>query len=491
MNTSIFMQSDRSTVTDPIFSVKENLRGDRYRALRFVSAVRRLRGNKGERIADLADLPCIPLPASSIQTLAGPVVFRETLLYLIDQAKARILLSTLYLQDDDAGREVLAALYAAKRRCPTLDIAVFVDWHRAQRGLIGKKSSADNATMYNEMAICCGPGVPIYGVPVQTRELMGVLHLKGFVIDDRVLYSGASLNDVYLYRHERYRLDRYHLVDSRQLADSLAALMNRVLRSQLAVCRLDTSPRPKTAALRGDIQRLRRTLAKSGYALTAGAIRTGEVGLTPLLGFGASDNQLNRVIVQLIQRAQRELVLLTPYFNLPGPIRRAIDEKIAQGCQVTIVIGDKTANDFYIPPRERFSTIGALPYLYENNLRRFCKMYQPSVTAGKLNLLLWKHEQHTFHVKGLLVDDDYALLTGSNLNPRAWRLDLENGLLLHDPQGLLRDQHQRELAAILTHTCRLAHYDDLDSVDSYPLPAQRLLKRLARTRADRLINQVL
>jgi CDP-diacylglycerol--serine O-phosphatidyltransferase len=33
----------------------------------------------------------------------------------------------------------------------------------------------------------------------------------------------------------------------------------------------------------------------------------------------------------------------------------------------------------------------------------------------------------------LFVDDDVAVLTGNNLNPRAWALDLENGLLLRDP----------------------------------------------------------
>ena len=60
------------------------------------------------------------------------------------------------------------------------------------------------------------PGVAIYGVPVQNRELFGVLHLKGFVIDDTVMYSGASLNDVYLARHGRYRLDRYHRVAPRR-----------------------------------------------------------------------------------------------------------------------------------------------------------------------------------------------------------------------------------------------------------------------------------
>jgi CDP-diacylglycerol--serine O-phosphatidyltransferase len=32
-------------------------------------------------------------------------------------------------------------------------------------------------------------------VPVNTREALGVLHFKGFIIDDCVLHSGASIND--------------------------------------------------------------------------------------------------------------------------------------------------------------------------------------------------------------------------------------------------------------------------------------------------------
>lgn len=66
-----------------------------------------------------------------------------------------------------------------------------------------------------------GFGVDIYGVPVQNRELFGVLHLKGIVIDDTVLYSGASFNDVYLNRHGRYRLDRYHSLKDRDLCRCL------------------------------------------------------------------------------------------------------------------------------------------------------------------------------------------------------------------------------------------------------------------------------
>lgn len=57
------------------------------------------------------------------------------------------------------------------------------------------------------------------------QELFGVLHLKGFIIDDTVLYSGASLKDVYLGRGGRYRLDRYHLFESEALADGMVGFV--------------------------------------------------------------------------------------------------------------------------------------------------------------------------------------------------------------------------------------------------------------------------
>lgn len=449
-----------------------------------------LRG-RAERKPQLEALPCIPLAADRILGLTGPAVYRETLLRLIAQARERILIATLYLEDDDAGRELLSALYAAKAARPALQIAVFVDWHRAQRGLIGKARSAGNARLYREMAGRLGPGVPVYGVPVQTREMLGVMHLKGFIFDDAVLYSGASLNDVYLHRHQRYRLDRYHLFQDRQLADSLAGVLLRVVRPSPAVHALDADVVPRTAALRGQIAGFRRTLAKTRYHLAEGSIRGGEVGVTPLLGFGGRDNELNAVLLQLIRRAERQLILYTPYFNLPGPVRRAIDAKIRKRCKVTLILGDKAANDFYIAPEEPFKSIGALPYLYEANLRRFCKSHQRAIDRGLLSVHLWRHAQHTFHVKGLLADDDYVLLTGHNVNPRAWRLDFENALLIHDPQRLLLECNRSELARILAHTRTLDHYTSLETVDAYPAPVQRLLRRLGRTRMDRLLNQML
>ena len=439
----------------------------------------------------LDTLPCIAVPACGIKALSGPQAFRETLLALIADARRRILIAALYLQDEDAGREVLAALHAAKQAQPQLDIAVFVDWHRAQRGLIGKAKSEGNAALYREMAQRFGPEIKILGVPVQRREVLGVMHLKGFVIDDTVLFSGASINDVYLKRHERYRLDRYHLLHSSDLADCLSSLLAEAIRDDPAVHRLDLPNPPRTVDIRPAIHNFRRQLAAARYRFSATPIRTGEVGVTPLIGLGIRHNELNIALVQMILQARQRLLLFTPYFNLPGPLYRAINRKIKAGCCVTIVLGDKTANDFYLPPEEPFKAIGALPYLYESNLRRFCKRHQKAIDAGVLNVHLWRHDDNTFHLKGLLADDDHALLTGNNLNPRAWRLDLENALLIRDPQKLLYAMHQAELENIMTHTRRLERHEQIDPLESYPPPVQRLLKRLARVRADRLINQVL
>jgi len=168
----------------------------------------------------LAQLPKIPQSADDVQTLHSPALFRTTLTEQILQAKKRIYLVALYLEHDDGGEGILSALYQAKRQCPELEIVVLVDWHRAQRGRIGVAADSTNADWYYEMAQRYDDApFPIYGVPVNTREALGVLHLKGFIIDDTVLYSGASLNDVYLHQHEKYRYDRYQLIHNPVLAD--------------------------------------------------------------------------------------------------------------------------------------------------------------------------------------------------------------------------------------------------------------------------------
>lgn len=445
---------------------------------------------RGARAAVPA-LPAFAVPATAIQTLAGPAAFRERLLAAIAAAERRIVIVALYLEDDDGGREVLQALYAAKARRPALEISVFVDWHRAQRGLIGKARSEGNAGMYRAWARERGDGVAIYGVPVQNRELFGVLHLKGMVIDDAVLYSGASFNNVYLQRHGRYRLDRYHLLRHAPLAEAMAGFVQRHFLGHPAVPRLNVPDVPTTSSLLPAIRVLRQQLAGARYDVPDEPIGEGTVAVTPLAGFGRTANALNDTLLALLAAARERVVLLTPYFNLPRPVRAAVGQLLRRGCTVEIMVGDKVANDFYIPPEQPFRTIGVLPYLYEANLRRFARRHQKHLASGQLVLHLWKHADHSYHLKGLFIDDDVAVLTGNNLNPRAWALDLENALVLRDPHGLMHARHATEWAALRAHAHRVRDFHVLETPRHYPPPVRKLLRRLSRVRLDRLVNRLL
>lgn len=438
----------------------------------------------------LAQLPKLSQSVDDVEFYFSPADFRETLLQKIAAATQRICLVALYLEQDDGGKGILSALYEAKRQRPELEVSVLVDWHRAQRGRIGAAASNTNADWYCRMAKE-NPGVdiPVYGVPVNTREALGVLHYKGFIIDDGVFYSGASLNDVYLHQHEKYRYDRYHWIRNAQLADQMYFWVQQHLASGRAVNRLDDPGRPKSPEIKNDIRLFRQELRDAVYHFQGNADNE-QLAVTPLVGLGKS-SPLNKTIFHLMPCADQKLVICTPYFNLPAVLVRNVIQLLRDGKQVEIIVGDKTANDFYIPENEPFKIIGALPYLYEINLRRFLSRLQYYVNSGQLVVRLWKDEDNSYHLKGMWVDDEWMLLTGNNLNPRAWRLDLENAILIHDPRQQLAAMRDKELELIRTHTVVVKHYRELQSIADYPVKVRKLIRRLRRIRIDRLISRIL
>lgn len=438
----------------------------------------------------LAQLPKLSQSVDDITFFYTPTDFREALLAKISGATHRICIVALYLEQDDAGKTILQALYDAKRQRPELDVQILVDWHRAQRGRIGAAASNTNADWYCRTADE-NPSidVPIYGVPINTREALGVLHFKGFIVDDCVLYSGASINDVYLHQHEKYRYDRYQCIRNPQMADIMANWISENLVEGRGVNRLDHCERPKSPEIKSDIRLYRQELRDTHYQYQGNA-SDDELTVTPLVGLGKT-SLLNKTIYHLMPCAERKLTICTPYFNLPALLVRNIIRLLREGKKVEIIVGDKTANDFYIPENEPFKIIGALPYLYEINLRRFLSRLQYYINTEQLVVRLWKDGENSYHLKGMWVDKEWMLLTGNNLNPRAWRLDLENAILIHDPQNQLSSMRKKELELIRTHTTVVKDYRDLQSIAEYPVKVKKLIRRLRRIRIDRLISRIL
>ena len=438
----------------------------------------------------------VKLSATNVSILHTPRQYKEQLLRLISTAKQRIYITALYLQDDEAGREILDALYDAKANNPDLEINVFVDAHRARRGLIGEKEHEGNRALYLKYREEHGDNIHIYGVAVKPKELFGVLHLKGMVFDDTLFYTGASINDIYLHQGERYRSDRYYLFNSKSIANSFVEYLEQVFVQSALAPKLNTPKFPDVAELKKKIGQLRRYLTNSHYKIEKAKELEYQESETPLLieplvGFGRRKNQLNGKIRQLVQQSEQHITMFTPYFNLPKVLIRDVAKALKRGVKVEITVGDKTANDFYIHDQEKFSTIGIVPYIYEILLVRFAKRWKKYIDNGQLVIRLWKHDCNSYHLKGIIVDQRYHLVTGSNINPRAWALDLENGLLIDDKEKQLMDSVTRELELIYEHTSVVQDYNQLDSVKDYPAKPQKLLNKLRMTQIDKILKRLL
>lgn len=438
----------------------------------------------------------IIVDGGDVAFFSTPKEYKQQLLSLIENARQRIFITALYLQDDEAGREVLHALYQAKANFPSIEINIFVDFNRGQRGLIGEKASLGNRALYLKLAQDYPQTINIYGVAVKRKEVFGVLHLKGMVFDDKLFYTGASINDIYLHQGDRYRLDRYCIIDSAALADSFCHyLSDTFINSKLAPL-LNQVTLPDLITQKHNLVALKQLLKKSDYQITSqndkpSTIVSDKAFISPLVGFGRRKNKLNQATRQLIQNAENDIVLFTPYFNLPHPLARDVIKALKRGVNITIVVGDKTANDFFIDKEEEFSTIGIIPYLYEMLLKRFVKRYQNFIEQGLLSIHLWKDNGNSFHLKGMRVDERYHLITGSNLNPRAWALDLENGLLLDDVGKNFLKRTNDELEGILVNTDKITHFSDIESVSDYPEKPQKLLKKIRVAQIDRVLKRFL
>lgn len=424
------------------------------------------------------------------QILLSATEYRQTLIKAIKQAQKHIYIVALYLENDEAGQEILQAIYQAKLKNPNLEVKIFVDWHRAQRGRIGEGTANTNATFYHQMKQQY-PDIDIivYGVPVNRREVLGVLHLKGSIIDNTVLYTGASINNVYLHKLDKYRYDRYHIIKNASLAKSMIEYIEHNFLPFDAIQRLDLDSHKTRKQLKSAIKSFRHHLTQVNYQFP-NEINNHSLSITPVAGLGKG-NHLNQLIHHLILSAKEKIIFCTPYFNLPPIIVKDIIRQLRRGKKVEIIVGDKTANDFFIPEDQPFNIIGGLPYLYEVNLRKFIERLQSYVDKEQLLIRLWKDEDNSYHLKGIWVDDRWVLITGNNINPRAWRLDLENGILVHDPKQELHRQFKQELQTIRLNTLLVNHFQQIQASQFYPKQVQKLIKRISRIRIDRIIKRLL
>ena len=117
--------------------------------MKIINTLHGLFGSAKHKIENLSK---IAVNADAYNILEDPKVFRERLLTNIRNAKSRICICALYWQNDEMGQEIMQAVNEAVNKNPKLYVRIYVDFHRAQRGLVGKTNQVVNSDWYHELA---------------------------------------------------------------------------------------------------------------------------------------------------------------------------------------------------------------------------------------------------------------------------------------------------------------------------------------------------
>lgn len=216
---------------------------------------------------------------------------------------------------------------------------------------------------------------------------------------------------------------------ARQLAEAL-----REGRDALQALRADTVLPASTAAVRKALD-----LTRQGDGPYAAGLLTGRLDasaaqpqITPVWTGPESATGGGRltlaVIADLIDEAQREIILVS-YATIPGEnIRGALEDAARRGAQITLLLERNTDNPNFNASHDPF----------------------PDLTARRL---AWpavaRPAGASLHAKVLVVDRETALVGSANLTGYALERNLECGLLLRGGQGpQLLAQHLLTAAGI-------------------------------------------
>lgn len=127
------------------------------------------------------------------------------------------------------------------------------------------------------------------------------------------------------------------------------------------------------------------------------------------------EGALLKLYVQMLDSAQKSIMISTPYFRPPDPIVEAIERAAARGVDITVLTRLDLKGD----------TIDWL--LSESN--------KPTVNKllGRLRIFEYTEPKVILHSKIVLIDGVFSFLGSVNFNKRSFIHDTENGVMIYSP----------------------------------------------------------
>ncbi|EDW82969.1 uncharacterized protein Dwil_GK22604 [Drosophila willistoni] len=393
--------------------------------------------------------PCFPLSGDQIQIIQEPQNFYETLVQRITRAKRRIVLASLYLGTGQLENAFVQTLRHRLQSESKLRLNVLLDFTRGTRGALNSKTMlvplvrdfADQVqfSLYHTPDL---RGITKRLIPPRWNELLGLQHMKVYLMDDTVIISGANLSNDYFTN----RQDRYILIEDKALADFYAQLIERVQEFSLAVGPDATEGLHRNWAIlpyEGTKDQFIRLAKKritdlvqetfKRQAQLKDKLTQADTWVFPLVEMGQIGIHHDSVVTKrLLSNCidGSRLKLATGYFNLTQEYMDTITHKCLAQC--SILMAHPNANGF----QGAKGPAGGIPAAYTLIAKSFYESLVRGRQNHRVNFFEYEKPGWTYHAKGLwyylpqTTLPNLTLIGSSNFGERSVNRDLETQVCL-------------------------------------------------------------
>ncbi len=345
-----------------------------------------------------------------VQLLAGGDQLFPAMVLAITAARHQVWLATYIFHDDAAAQTVAQALADAARR--GVQVGVVVDGFGSKATLPALRRWLGDAGV--QLAVF-RPLDRWWRLlhPGQLRRL----HHKLCVVDGTQGFVGGInlIDDRHDLNHgwtEQPRLDFAVAVRGPVVAQMVQTVRALHTRARLGADWRDEALQLARSA--EPVARMRRILAR--LKLRTPLPEAALASLAPVrAAFLVRDNlrqrrAIEQAYIEAIGRARQRLVLVCPYFYPGRLFRRALRQAAQRGVQVRLLLQGKA--DY------RFAALAA-QVLYDEMLRSGVRVFE--------------YMPAFLHAKVAVIDDDWATVGSSNIDPLSLLLNLEANLIVRDP----------------------------------------------------------
>jgi cardiolipin synthase A/B len=377
--------------------------------------------------ADLIRRPPSPPPASAhrsghvpraaltggnrVRLLEGGDELFPAMCAAIAQARHQVWLATYIFHDDDAARCVIRALAEAAGR--GIWVGVVVDG-------FGSKATLD---VLREQLLPAGVQLAVFRPvdrwwrllqPGQLRRL----HQKLCVVDGQVGFVGGInvIDDRNDLNHGFADLPRLDFAT--ELRGPVVAAVEQSARAMWSRAALGADWRDELASLARSaepVARVRRMASRLRILPPSGPAARAMDELPPVrVAFLVRDNLRQRraiehAYIEAIGRARRRVEIICPYFYPGRLFRRSLQRAARRGVQVRLLLQGK--------PDYRFAALAAQV------------LYAELLAVG---VRVFEYTPAFLHAKVAIVDDDWATVGSSNIDPLSLLLNLEANVIVRD-----------------------------------------------------------